>query len=120
MQTEHGGKRLGAGRPKGSRNKRSEMLIERMEKKFPNWCPVEQLIEIARDENNPIEVRAKCAERVAAYVYAKPKEEKTDLNSSVKDMAELIREARMRAGIMQQVPLYSKLALKQVGEGKTS
>lgn len=117
MQTEHGGKRLGAGRPKGSRNKRSEMLIERMEKKFPNWCPVEQLIEIARDENNPIEVRAKCAERVASYVYAKPKEEKTDLDSSVKDMAELIREARIRVGIMQPELVSNKLKL--VGESNS-
>ncbi len=101
MQNIHGGKRTGAGRPKGSRNKRSDILIDKMEKKFPDWCPVEQLAEIARDTNHPIEIRAKCAERVAAYMYSKPKEEKQDLDSSIKDMAELIREARVRAGIMQ-------------------
>jgi len=116
MQTQHGGKRLGAGRPRGSLNKRSEILIEKIEKKFPNWCPVEQLAEIARDESQPIEVRAKCAERVAAYMYAKPKEEKTQ-DTPIKDMAQLIREARIRAGLMQP-PLQGELAMKQV-VGKT-
>ena len=118
METQHGGKRSGAGRPIGSRNKRSEMLIDKMEKRFPNWCPIEQMAQIAQDENQPIEIRAKCADRVAAYMYAKPKEEKAQDLSPMKDMAQLIREARIRAGLMQ-APLQGELVMKQVG-GKTT
>ncbi|MFZ9181141.1 MAG: hypothetical protein ACO201_04645 [Rickettsiales bacterium] len=67
---------------------------------------------------NPIEVRAKCAERMAGYVYAKPKDEKARDLSPMKDMAELIREARIRAGLMQ-APLHGELVMKQVGFKKS-
>ena len=119
MYIPHGGKRIGAGRPKGSRNKRSDILIEKMEKKFPKWCPVEQLAEIAQDENHPIEVRAKCAERVAAYMYSKPKEEKPDPNAGGKDWATLITEARARARILQShFTGTSQTNLKEINQRK--
>lgn len=120
MYNEHGGKRNGAGRPKGSMNKRSEILIEKMGKKFPKWCPIEQMAQIAQDETQPIEIRAKCADRVAAYMYSKPKEEKS-VPPSEKDMATLIREARIRVGILQSgfAKNLQNSELKLVGE-KTS
>jgi len=71
--TSHGGLRKGAGRPKGARNIRSVDLVERLQTCFPDWCPIEQLALAAQDESLDIHTRLTCAERVASYVYPKPK-----------------------------------------------
>jgi len=66
-----GGRREGAGRPRGSRNKRSRSLIARVE--------AEQLEDVvvlltrwANDETQPLPFRAACAGKAAEFTHSKP------------------------------------------------
>ncbi len=73
------------GRPKGKPNvKLSETLHERLKEKYPNYDPVERMIEIALDEDNAIELRFTANKEVAQYIYPKKKavEHKTEDGSS--------------------------------------
>ena len=95
--SEWGGKREGSGRPKGKLNNRTESLLERISEKYPDWCPIEQLIEIAQDKDTSADLKAMCCTRIAGYIYSKPKISiDTKLNG---DLAEKIIAARKRAGI---------------------
>ena len=96
MSNNWGGKREGAGRPKGKMNNRTEELIDRISKKHSDWCPIEQLIEIARDKDASLELRAACCTRIAGHIYSKPK---VNIDTNVKpNLAEMIIAARKRAG----------------------
>jgi hypothetical protein len=48
-------------------------LVERLQTFFPDWCPIQQLAMAAQDETLDIHTRLTCAERVASYLYPKPK-----------------------------------------------
>jgi len=63
-----GGKRPGAGRPKGSKSKRTMELAELLEARFPGYDPVIQLSEFAHDESLDMTIRSSCAKEVAKYV----------------------------------------------------
>jgi hypothetical protein len=76
MASNLGGKREGAGRPKGSRNKYNcemeGLLKARMaELGHFDYDPVVCMAEIALDASNPIELRFKAHSEVAQYVRAK-------------------------------------------------
>lgn len=64
-----GGRRPGAGRKPGSRDKFSaEMLKEAAE---TGELPLEYLLGVMRDESNPIELRVNAAKVAAPYVHPK-------------------------------------------------
>ncbi|MBT4921773.1 MAG: hypothetical protein HON23_02020 [Rickettsiales bacterium] len=92
-----GGKREGSGRPKGRLNNKTSELIERVEEKYPDWCPIEQLAKIANDEKTPLELQIQCCLRVASYVYSKPKIMIENPDSS--NLIQMIMEGRKRSGI---------------------
>lgn len=95
--SEWGGKRSGSGRPKGRLNNKTSELIERIEEKYPNWCPIEQLAEIANDKKTPLELKIHCCTKAASYIYSKPKISiETSDNSSI---IEAIFAGRKRAGL---------------------
>ncbi len=76
MSSGRGGKREGAGRPKGSRNTYNvameELLQEHMaETGHENYDPVVAMAEIALNEDNPIELRFRAHAEVAQYVRTK-------------------------------------------------
>lgn len=76
MSSKRGGRRSGAGRPKGSRNRYNadmeNLLQERMaEIGHEGYDPVVALAEIGLDENNPIEIRLRAHAEVAQYVRTK-------------------------------------------------
>ena len=76
MASGKGGRRRGAGRPKGSRNRHNlameQLLQERMvELGHTNYDPVVCLAEIALDQNNSVEIRVKAHAEVAQYLRAK-------------------------------------------------
>ena len=76
MSSGRGGKREGAGRPKGSRNTYNvameELLQEHMtEIGREDYDPVVAMAEIALNEENPIELRFRAHAEVAKYVRTK-------------------------------------------------
>ncbi|WP_425906807.1 hypothetical protein [Nitrobacter sp. TKz-YC02] len=71
--TQHGGKRQGAGRPKGSLGKRSIEAIEAVAEEFPDWTPLKHLARVANDATLDAEIRLDAAKAAAPYVHPKPK-----------------------------------------------
>ena len=78
-QRSWGGKRLGAGRPRGSRGKRTEVVEELLERL--NCNPIEGMARIANNdkaalgitEDIPIALRARMYEALAPYLQPKLK-----------------------------------------------
>ena len=69
------GKKFG-GRPKGGLNKDKKELKDRLNAKFPDWCPVEQMAGMAielRHDPDERQVVATCCKEVAQYIYPKLK-----------------------------------------------
>lgn len=71
--TQHGGKRQGAGRPRGSLGKRSIEAIEAVAEEFPDWTPLKHLARVANDATLDAEIRLDAAKAAAPYVHPKPK-----------------------------------------------
>ncbi len=65
----HGGRRPGAGRPQGSMNKRSQEKAEAIE--ASGLTPLDYMISVFRDEQNPAETRLEAAKSAGPYVHAK-------------------------------------------------
>jgi hypothetical protein len=72
-----GGRREGAGRPKGAKSKRTIAKVpllparaHRGQKKFEE-LPLDILMRAARDETRPIEIRLAAAKAAAPYYHAK-------------------------------------------------
>lgn len=64
----------GAGRPKGSINKRSKELLELLEQK-PNWQhPIDFLTDVYLDSSKDINLRVKAATDVLPYITPKLKQ----------------------------------------------
>ena len=72
-QNGHGGKREGAGRPKGSRMRRSDELAERLISE--GKCPVEALVRLAERAESEGELTQAIGawKSVLPYIYPKPK-----------------------------------------------
>jgi hypothetical protein len=64
-----GGKRPGAGRPKGSRNRRTAELVEAAQKS--GILPLDFLLSVMRDKNAPRDVRIEAAKAAAPYLHAR-------------------------------------------------
>jgi len=64
-----GGARPGAGRPKGSRNKRTLEQVRAIA--ASGLTPLEYMLSVVRDETQPQEVRLDAAYKAAPYVHAR-------------------------------------------------
>ena len=62
-----GGKRENAGRPKGSKNKRTLAILD----KLGDFHPVTELAELAQDKSLPVELRLDCLKTLLPYTAAK-------------------------------------------------
>ena len=66
----HGGKRLGAGRPYGSRNKATEKQRAEIDKiAASGLTPLDYMLSVMRDETAPAERRDYMARAAAPYVH---------------------------------------------------
>lgn len=93
-QQQHGGKREGAGRPKGSLNRRSIEAIREVAERWPEWSPLKHLAAVANDETLDHEIRLDAAKAAAPYCHAK-------LRPVVADADELVElEGRLHAARM--------------------
>ena len=67
-----GGPRAGAGRPPGARNRRSQLIEEAARQAAETGLmPMEFLLNVMRDEAQPIAVRLDAAKAAAPYVHAR-------------------------------------------------
>lgn len=74
-----GGKREGAGRPKGAKNKKTEEQIAAVQE--TGITPLEYLLEVMRDESRDDKDRTEAAKAAAPYVH--PKLTSTELNANL-------------------------------------
>lgn len=77
--SENGGKRPGAGRPKGSKNKRSLEIQERLDELGVD--PIEGMAVIAMDPTTSPELKLSCYKELAQYVA--PKRKAVDMNATM-------------------------------------
>lgn len=93
---EHGGKREGAGRPRGSINRRTAEALEQLAEQFPDWTPLAHLAAVANDDSLDIEIRLDAAKAAAPYVHARLKPVVANADELVELEARLVR-ARIEA-----------------------
>jgi len=72
MVFKPGHKSLG-GRKKGVPNKNKQELLERVKEKYPGYCPIEAMCEIALNNGNDVSIRLQASKEVASYIYPKLK-----------------------------------------------
>lgn len=66
------GNSFGKGRPKGSRNKMTQRMLDRVCERSEDGLSMEEIMmDIAQDPNMPAELRFKAAAKVADIVYPK-------------------------------------------------
>lgn len=68
-----GGYRENAGRPKGSKNKRTLAVLDKLESVAPDYCPIAELARIALDDETPLQVKVDCHKTIASYTIPKIK-----------------------------------------------
>lgn len=66
------GKKTG-GRQKGTPNKDTKALQDRIASKYPGWDPVEAMAEIAQDDQNDVMIRLAALKEIAQYIHPKRK-----------------------------------------------
>lgn len=93
---EHGGKREGAGRPRGSVNRRSLEAIEEVAARFPDWSPLSHCAAVANDESLPVDVRLDAAKAALPYVHPRLKGVDRDPEAAI-EIERRISEARASA-----------------------
>ena len=92
----HGGKRAGAGRPKGSRSRRSEALADKL--LGEGKCPVDALVRLAEaaEKDGDRKQAIDAWKSILPYVHAKPKAVDIDPNSVI-ELARAVAEVRADA-----------------------
>lgn len=93
---QHGGKREGAGRPKGSPSKRTLAEIGELARLYPDWTPLRHFAHVANDKNLPADIRLDAAKAAAPYVHAKLKGMDGDPDAIV-ELEGRIHAARLHA-----------------------
>lgn len=82
--SKHGGRRTGAGRPRGSLNRRSLESIQAVTERYPNWTPLLHFAAVANDESLSPEIRLDAAKAAAPYMHPKPKNIEFEPDAAVK------------------------------------
>ncbi|MGL5013266.1 MAG: hypothetical protein ACRC6V_03125 [Bacteroidales bacterium] len=66
------GNTLGKGRPKGSRNKMTQLMLDRVSSRSEDGLSMEEIMmDIAQDPNQPAELRFKAAAKISDLVFPK-------------------------------------------------
>jgi hypothetical protein len=99
-ENTHGGKRPGAGRPKGSINRRSLSAIEEVASRFRGWSPLMHLAMVANDESLDASIRLDAAKAALPYFHAKLKQTVFDPDEVV-ELEARIAEVRARATVKE-------------------
>ena len=86
MANGHGGKRPGAGRKRGSRNKRTLELVKMVEKS--GLTPVNYMLSVMRDKSVERKERLDAAKAVAPYIHARLASSEVDIRSDKQSASE--------------------------------
>ena len=89
--TKRGGARPGAGRPRGSLNKRSVEAIEAVAEQFPDWSPLQHFAAVANDETLDPMIRLDAAKAAAPFIHPRPKSVELDPDALVELERRLVR-----------------------------
>lgn len=66
------GNKFGKGRKKGSRNKMTQLMLDRVSARSEDGLSIEEImLDIAQDPNQPAELRLKAASKIADMVFPK-------------------------------------------------
>jgi hypothetical protein len=87
-----GGKRIGAGRPKGSKTKKTAELA--VKAGAEGLTPVELLLGIVRDETQTLAFRAQCAGIVLPYVQPRLASVTVERKTNTEFLEKLLQRAR--------------------------
>ena len=108
-----GGRRPGAGRPPGARNRKTIKVQDAIEQS--GMTPLDYMISVMRNEDNDPRTRLEAAHHAAPYVHSKLST--TDL--TVNDTASLDRDglvARLRMLVANRPELFGDLGILPVYE----
>ncbi|MCT2538759.1 hypothetical protein [Sedimentimonas flavescens] len=106
--TGHGGKREGAGRPKGSRMRRSDALAEKIV--AAGLCPVDALIRLAERAENEGDLGQAIGawKSILPYIYPRPK----SVEFAADEVVELARDLAMaRVEVLRTDTNFDHVAL---------
>jgi hypothetical protein len=98
-----GGRRPGAGRPRGSRSRRTfaeiKLLPARVHQREVEDLPLAILMKAARDPEQPIEIRLAAARAAAPYYHARPSSgpPKASYEMSLSELEDAIEREREHA-----------------------
>lgn len=74
------------GRKAGTLNKKTQTLIEKIEKHHKGYDPILKMIDIAENENTAIDIRVNILKEISSYIYPKRKAIEADIQTNeVKD-----------------------------------
>lgn len=59
------------GRKKGTPNRNTRAIVERLQQEHPNYCPLSELARIALDESTSVDLKIKCNQTIASYIVPK-------------------------------------------------
>ncbi|MDP2081385.1 MAG: hypothetical protein U0934_15170 [Pseudotabrizicola sp.] len=115
-QTNLGGSRPGAGRPKGAQNRRTRALSEKL--LAQGKCPAEALVRIAEraEAEGEMALAVDAWKAVLPYVHAKPKAIELDPDAVV-ELARNLAEVRASQNATQHVDYGELLALAEAKLG---
>lgn len=88
--SDRGGKRQGAGRPKGMPNKKTEAVIQAIQE--TGMTPLEYLTSIYQSEAVDEKSRIEAAKAAAPYVHAKLSNVEMNSNVTIRSHEEMINE----------------------------
>ena len=88
---KRGGARPGAGRPRGSLNRRSVEAIEKVAEQFPDWSPLQHFAAVANNEELDDAIRLDAAKAAAPFIHPRPKSVELDPEALVDLEARLVQ-----------------------------
>lgn len=75
------------GRKRGTPNKRTEDLVERIKEAMgEDWCPIVALARIAEDEETSLDMRVKCLSEIAPYLQPKRKATEHNVGKTLEEL----------------------------------
>ncbi len=98
-------KRKTGGRQKGTPNKKTVVLEELIQNKFPDFNPILSMIEIAVSDFTPTDLQFQCLKEISGYIY--PKRKPIELND---------RDEEIKNNKIEVVFVDSKKDIEELGK----
>jgi hypothetical protein len=110
-----GGKRPGAGRPKGARNKRTVETAKAIE--ASGMSPLDYMISLMRDETREVALRLDAAKSAAPYVHSRLASQELTIRNPDDEKTEEELLAELEEAFQSNPALVARLKKAQVTAG---